>query len=99
MQIPEKQVEIKKQIGYLHNSPVWYVRTKGGLNLCLAWKNGKIETLGAGSHKAVAKFIARKHHPDIQFNDLEKGEDLDPRCFMDIIPKYELLTRELSQLG
>ena len=64
MQVRAEEVEYKKKVGKLGNAAVIQVGLKGGLHLVMVAKEGKLETLGAGPHPAVARFIAKKKSED-----------------------------------
>lgn len=72
--------------------------TKGGFHIVVAPKGNSFETLGTGPHRAVARHIARKHHKDIQWTDLAKGDWIDPAHFESIVPKYEAITNQMRKL-
>jgi hypothetical protein len=66
-----------QEIGTFKGQPVMEVALKGGLHLVFAVKkNGGTETLGTGSHRAVARFVAEKENPDLAITELTKSEDL-----------------------
>jgi len=98
--IPSDQIAYRKRIGNLGTRPVLEYGLVGGLHLVVAPKAaGGIETLGTGSHPAIAKFIAQRHAPDIRFDDLAKAAEVDPRDFAELLPRYVALTDELRKLG
>ena len=93
MNISENEVAYKKKVGKLDGHPVFEVGLKGGLHLVFASRNGKLETLGAGPHRAVARFVAKKKTEDkVEFTDLSKADWIEPEHFADILPQYEALT-------
>lgn len=55
------------------------------------------ETLGAGSHSGIAKFIAKKSFNDLEFDDMSKAGYINPEYFADLIPEYEELTLQLRK--
>ncbi len=71
---------------------VFEVETKGGLSLIVSPKDGSFETLGTGPHRAVARHIAAKRMPGIQWSDLHKSESLDLPTIQALLPKYEAVT-------
>lgn len=95
MDISEKQLASKKRVGKLGSSPVFELVTKGGLHLIVGTKGGKFETLGAGPHRAVARHIAKKREPEIDWNDLQKSDYVDPAHFQFVLPDYEVLTEQI----
>lgn len=93
MEIRADEVEYKKKVGKLNGQPVIEVGLRGGLHLIFAAKGGKFETLGAGPHRAVARFIAKKKTEDkIDWTDLAKADWVEPEHFALLLPKYEALT-------
>lgn len=93
MVIPQNQVQSKKKIGTVDSDPVWEVALKGGLHLCIrAHKSGRSETLGAGSHRAVARHIAQKKEPKLVITELNKAEYVPLDVIAPLLPKYEALT-------
>ena len=98
MDIRAEEVEYKRKVGKFNGAPVIEVGLKGGLHLIFAAKGGKFETLGAGPHRAVARFIAKKKTEDkIDWTDLAKGDWIDPAHFQALVPKYEAYTDALRE--
>ncbi len=95
MNVPEEQIVYKKKIGKLNGDPVIEVATKGGLHLVVSVHGNKVTSLGAGPHKAVARHIAKKKAPDIQFTELSKSDEIEEYLFEWCLPKYEALTDAL----
>lgn len=95
MEIRADEVEYKKKVGKLNGQAVIEVGLRGGLHLIFAQKGGKFETLGAGPHRAVARFIAKKKEPSVEYTDLNKADWIDPAHFQNLLPKYEGLTDQL----
>jgi hypothetical protein len=95
MNLDAKQIDGKpRRVGTRGDGdPVLELRTKGGLNLIVGSRGGRFETLGAGPHRAVARHIAEKHDKSIKWNDLTKGDWIDPTHFAWLLPAYEELTR------
>jgi len=91
------EIEERREIGELDGSTVEQLRTMGGLYILIKKKSGCNSTvLGAGSHQAVARHLARKSHPGIRFFDLRKSEELDPKFFQEFIPYGEYITEALN---
>lgn len=92
MQIDAKQLDGKpRKVGTMGSRAVHEVRTKGGLHLIVSPRPDKgPEILGTGPHRAVARAVALKHH-DIQWNDLAKGDWVDPIHYQFLMPQYEEL--------
>jgi hypothetical protein len=90
----ENQLKVKPhQIGTKGSQPVMECETKGGLHLVMAVKkNGDIQTVGVGPHKAIARFMATKDHPDIKITSLEKSESLSKTEIVGALPNcYKIL--------
>lgn len=95
--INSSQVAYKKRIGSLENAPVYEVGLIGGLYLVVKPKGSTFETLGAGSHKAVARHLAKKLHPKMEVTELAKGDWIDPSTFQHQLPKYESIVNEINE--
>ena len=93
-QIPTSQIAYKKKIGTLtdNGSDVIEIGLRGGLVLVVSPNKGKVNTLGVGSHRRIARTIAMKSNKDLKFNDLEKSEEYDPANLEDLIEKYQELS-------
>jgi hypothetical protein len=91
------EVETKKKVGKLDGSPVIQVGLKGGLHLILVARGlGKFETLGAGPHPAVARFIAKKKtNNKVEWTELQKADFIEPEHFAHLLPYYETYTDAL----
>ncbi len=97
MQIEKKQLAGKpKKVGDLDGRAVFSLVTKGGCHLLVAPKGTSFETLAVAPHRAVARHIAMKQHKSIKWQELSKGDWLDPKEFEHILPKYEALTKSLQ---
>lgn len=101
MNIDEKQLAGKpRQVGTLDGVPVMEFATKGGLNLITTMRSNKPEILGAGSHRAIARNVAKKtvkknYRNAIQWSSLEKSEWIDEVYYKHLLPKYEAITDQL----
>jgi hypothetical protein len=95
--ITPAQVSYKKQVGKLDGADVYEVGLIGGLHLVM--KAGDKAPLGVGPHPAVARHIAKKKNKGIVFTELTKSEDLDPKLFQDVLPRYEQLTAEFDRVS
>lgn len=83
MKLTGPQIKSREIIGHLENRPVHMIESIGGLHLIVMMKNGNLETLGVGPHRAVAMFVAEKKEPDIVWSEYltKSGEDLPcPTC-------------------
>lgn len=92
MELREEEIAYKKKVGKLGAAAVIEVGLKGGLHLIFAARNGRFETLGAGPHRAVARFIAKKREEKIEYTDLQKGDYVNPDHFSWLLPRYEAET-------
>lgn len=103
MDLRPEDIETKAQIGTSGGQPVYEVVTKGGFHLVLVrgtegQKKGFV-TLGTGSHRAVARYLARQRRPDLRVTELTKSEDVSVEHFRHLLPQYEELTNRCNQLG
>lgn len=93
--ISQDQIAYRKKVGKLGTASVVEIGLIGGLHLIAkASPGGKAEILGAGPHRAVARHIALKRNPEIEFTDLNKADHIEPQYFEDLLPRYETLTDE-----
>lgn len=99
MQIKPQEIVYKKKIGTWGTAPVLEVALKGGLTLIYAAKDGKLEPIGSGSHRALARHIAKKKTDnELEISELEKSEYVNPDHFKDYLPYYEALTNSLPSI-
>lgn len=98
MNLSAVHIASKKRIGTLNGRPVVAISTTGGLNLVVTAKGSgdEVETLGCGSHPAIARHLARKKHPTLKIDTFEKGDWIDPSCYQHLIAEYEKLTDRLN---
>lgn len=80
LNIDQSEIETKKVIGKIGHNDVLHVKLKGGLHLVLTKNNGNLKVLAAAPHFALARFVAKKDHKDVEWNELQKHED-DPIAF------------------
>ena len=98
MNIEAREVEYTKSVGKWNSKPVIEVGLKGGLFLLFCQKNGKMETIGSGPHRAVARHIAKRmSENEIEFTDLNKADFIEPVHFEHLLPYYEALTAEINE--
>lgn len=95
--ITSSQIAYRKKVGKVGDTPVYEVGLIGGLHLIM--KAGSKVPLGAGPHRAVARHIAKKKHPEITFDELSKSDWLEPHLYEAMLPKYELITDRLIRLA
>jgi hypothetical protein len=98
MDIPLKQISYKKKIGKLGSDPVIEIGTKGGFHLVVCARKGCVTTLGTGSHPAIARHIAKKKEPEIEFTELSKGDEVLFEHYQFLLPKYELITQKINEI-
>jgi hypothetical protein len=98
MNIRSVEIASKKHIGSLKGRPVFEIATKGGYHLVCSPKGAGIEYLGAGPHRAVARFIAKKRERDLKISDLAKADHVEPEFFQHLLPQCEALTDQLNSV-
>ncbi len=92
MQIQSQEIDYTEQIGTLDGHPVMEIGLKGGLHIVCSKRGPKIDYLGVGPHRAVARFLAKKRKPDIKIDALAKSDWVDPSTFQHLVPRYEQMT-------
>lgn len=95
MDITPEHIAHKKRVGRIGHSPVIELATTGGLHLIVTARNGVSEVLGAGPHRAVARFIAKKKEPEIMWTELSKADWVPVEHFADVLPFYEEYTNAM----
>jgi hypothetical protein len=91
------QISYKKKVGKLGDTPIYEVGLIGGLHLIM--KAGSKSPLGAGPHRAVARHIAKKRNPEIDWTEISKSDYVEPQFYAAVLPKYEQLTDHLTELA
>lgn len=86
----------KKVIGTLDGGQVFEIGLRGGLHIICGTRGRKVEYLGVGPHRAIARHIAKKHAPDLKITELEKSEQVRVEHFADLLPTYEHLTEAFA---
>ncbi len=86
-----------KQVGTLDGKPVFHYATKGGWNMVVVKKGSSEETLGCGSHKAVAIAIAERN-PNLKLDSLAKSEQMPKAYYEDLLPRWEAITKRIQEL-
>jgi hypothetical protein len=99
MQIRAEEIEYKKNIGTLDGHPVMELGLKGGYHIVCAVNGPRIDYLGVGPHRAVARFMAKKRKPDLQIMELSKSEQVDSAHFQHFLPQYEAVCDRLNVLS
>jgi hypothetical protein len=97
--VTERHIASKKRVGTLDGKPVVELLTTGGLYMIVMNKNGTVETLGTGPHRAVARFIAKKREPKLVVTELSKSDWLDEAAILSVVPKYEQLADRFNELA
>ncbi len=100
MKIAENQLQGKPQkIGELNGRPVMELATKGGLHLVVTMKkNGDTETLGTGSSRAMARYVAKKMNAELVVTALAKSEEASATALGNDAPAWYSLTRRIRIL-
>jgi hypothetical protein len=96
MQIRRQDIKSKDKIGTLKGRPVFEIACKGGYHVICSPNGPRIDYLGAGPHRAVARFIAKKTAPDLVINELSKGDWVDPEAYMHLVPDWVETTAALN---
>jgi hypothetical protein len=100
MNISKNQVQYRKRIGHIGSKAVMEIGTIGGLKVVAVQESGgQLKTLGAGSHRGLARFLAKKAEPTLEIDLLEKSDDGDIRDFADLLPFWEAVTAKLIANG
>lgn len=99
MDLIPAHISYKKNVGTLKGKPVIELATTGGLHMIVTAKSGSIETLGTGPHRAVARYIAEQHEPEIVWSELSKADYVAPEHFVWCLPTYQELTERMRRLG
>jgi|WetSurMetagenome_2_1015567.scaffolds.fasta_scaffold54987_6 hypothetical protein len=95
MVIPGDEIIYRTAIGKQGDATLWAVGTCGGLHLIEARApSGTKKILGVGSHRGVARHIAKRNNPDVEFTILEKSLELNENDFKDVLPFWELVTKK-----
>jgi len=93
VQISPNEIDYKERIGELADgSPIMELGLKGGLHIVCSVRGSKIDYLGVGPHRAVARYLAKKRQPSIRLTALAKSDWVDPSTFAHLVPQYEAIT-------
>lgn len=100
LDITPEQVATREQVGRIAGDPVFALGLKGGLHMVVRVKKTarKTETLGAGPHPAVARFIAEKEHPSLVLEKSLRKSETD-RSVMAEVQVGRAWTAELRRRG
>lgn len=55
------------------------------------------EPVGAGSHRAIARYIAKQKLPQMELTELSKAEEIDPSLLMQFVPFWTNFTDKLIE--
>lgn len=97
MKINQNQLKIKEPAGKTKSGdPVLYVETHGGLHLFFMKREGKLVSLAAAPHKAIAQWLAEKQE-NIEWKKdfLQKSEDFQEKLEKSRIGLYHKLRQLL----
>ena len=98
MNISKDQLQYRKRIGHIGSRSVMEVGVIGGLKIvALQESNGKLKTLGAGSHRAIARFLAKKAEPSMEIDELEKSDEVNINDFKDLLPFWQDVTNNMNR--
>ena len=98
MNISKDQLQYRKRIGHIGSRSVIEVGVIGGLKIvALQESNGKLKTLGAGSHRAIARFLAKKAEPSMEIDELEKSDEVNINDFKDLLPFWQDVTNNMNR--
>jgi hypothetical protein len=96
MNISKDQLQYRKRIGHLGARSIIEVGVIGGLKIVAVQEaSGKLKTLGAGSHRAIARFLAKKAEPDLEIDALEKSDEINYNDFKDLLPFWEQVSNQM----
>jgi hypothetical protein len=98
MDITEQHVAYKKKVGLYKGNPVWEVATTGGFHIIVGRKDGATHTFGTGSHRCIARHIAKKHNPGLEITEMSKADYVPLVAFQHLVPQYEALTDRFNSL-
>jgi hypothetical protein len=92
MDLTPEHLSYKKQIGLYKGSPVYECATTGGFHIIVGRKGNELHTFGTGSHRAIARHIARKREPELVITEMSKADEVPLEAFGHLVPGYEALT-------
>ena len=98
MDLPPSQVASNRRVGRSGEDSVYEIATRGGLHLLVAkGGGGRVSVLGAGPHPALARYLARKNHPDVVLDGLAKSDPLADAAMARLLPRARAWTAELAR--
>jgi len=99
MQVRPGEIASRRQIGNLNGAPVFELRTSGGYHVVVCVKKDKVDQLGVGPRRAVARFLAKKGNPELVISALDKSEQLDIADFEHVLPFWSDFLAQLRARG
>ena len=92
MNIEPKHIASKRRIGTRKSGePVIEILLKGGLHLVTTLHGGKPKTIGAGPHRAVARWMAEKNDPEVHIEELSKDEQVSLPGILSVAEEYQVI--------
>ncbi len=91
---PEHLVGKPRIIGRSGTTPIYEVTTTGGF-IMIVKGGSETETLGTGSHPAIARTVAEARDPKLVWTTLSKSDHVEYEVVAPLLPKYEALTEEI----
>lgn len=95
MNLDAEQLSSKRIIGKSGGRNVIELVTKGGWHLIVRADASGFQPIGAGSHKGIARFIAKKKDAELELDELSKAESIDDALLEPYIPFWESFTDKL----
>ncbi len=95
IKIDQAQIEFKRKVGKSGEQDVYHYKTVGGLHV-IAKGNGTI--MSAGPHRAVARHLAQKFDPGVNWTELSKSDHYDQSAFEHLLPEYEALSDAMRKM-
>ena len=59
--------------------------------------DGSRQIIGAGSHRAVARHVAKRSHEDIEWSALEKSAEVNIQDVEDLLPFWQSVVERVNQ--
>lgn len=98
MNLDANQIESKRRVGSLDGQPVFGVTTKGGFSMVVALGKGdSVNTLGVGSHPALARYGALKREPRLKWEELSKSDSIPEDILELLSPRWEALCDRIRE--
>ena len=98
MNIELKHIASKRRIGTCKGQPVVEILLKGGLHLVTTLQDGKPKTIGAGPHRAVARWMAQKNEPECSIEELSKDEQVSIAGCLSVEAEYQELVNRWNEM-